>query len=523
IAILNEHGKIIEINEAWRRIVEANKWAEDGYGVGKNYLEICQLYNGLPEAHAVASGISDVINNRCSQYYAEYACDIAGKKRWFALRVTHFAGSNPVRIVVAHEDITERKKAEEEIQRAHAETERLIGAFQSILIAVNEEGKITRWNKAAQNIFGLDESQTIGQTFRECINQHAIPIDIDFVSANLNSGTPTYLDECRFKRADGKELVLGLAVHPFNGPDGIQVGFMLIGADITERRNLEGQLRQAQKLESIGQLAAGIAHEINTPLQYVGDNTRFLRDAFDDLTSLFTQLSHLVNAAHQGPLSAQLITELESAADQADVEYLSEEIPRAIHQSLEGIERVTKIVQSMKDFAHPGATVKSAADLNKAIESTLMVACNEWKYVAEVITDFDANLPLVPCLLSEFNQVILNLLINATHAIADVVGDGQHGKGQITISTRREGEWAVIKVSDTGTGIPEKYRDKLFDPFFTTKEVGKGTGQGLAISHTVIVEKHNGQIFFESELGKGTSFIIKLPLYEQVAVAQIGN
>ncbi|MBI3300896.1 MAG: HAMP domain-containing histidine kinase [Deltaproteobacteria bacterium] len=173
---------------------------------------------------------------------------------------------------------------------------------------------------------------------------------------------------------------------------------------------------------------------------------------------------------------------------------------------------MTKIVRAMKEFSHPGSEEKVETDLNRAIETTITVARNEWKYVAELATDLDSSLPPVPCLPGEFNQVILNLIINAAHAIAVVVSEGSTSKGTITVSTRHDGDWAEIRVSDTGTGIPEAIRAKIFAPFFTTKEVGKGTGQGLAIAHSVIVDKHKGTIGFETEVGRGTTFIIRLPL-----------
>jgi signal transduction histidine kinase len=275
---------------------------------------------------------------------------------------------------------------------------------------------------------------------------------------------------------------------------------------------MEIQLRHAQKMESIGQLAAGIAHEINTPTQFIGDNTRFLRDAFTDLQKLLETYVRWMAAAQTGSVPPALLAEVESARETADVDYLSEEIPKALGQSLDGIERVTKIVRAMKEFSHPGTAEKTALDLNRAIESTLTVCCSEWKYVANLVTNFDTSLPPVPVLPGEFNQVVLNIIVNATHAIADVVGDGRNGKGTLIVSTRRDGEWVEVRLGDTGTGIPESARAKVFDPFFTTKGVGKGTGQGLAIAHNVIVEKHGGTIHFETETGKGTTFIIRLPL-----------
>jgi PAS domain S-box-containing protein len=409
-------------------------------------------------------------------------------------------------------DVTQKRQAEEALRRAHRETEHLLSAIKSILIAVDAGGRVRRWNQAARDLLGLEESEVVGRSLGEVPISWGVPDILKFVSDLIGGERDVRLEDVRCRRADGKEAVLGVVFHPFKGEEGISSGCLITGADITERRLLEAQLRQAQKLESIGQLAAGIAHEINTPLQYVGDNTRFLDDAFRELTGLLDALTSLARpadaAAPPDPLAARIRAKLE----EADLEYLSCEIPKAIRQSLEGISRVTKIVQSMKDFAHPGTAEKTAADLSKAIDSALTVSRNEWKYVAEVETDFDPALPAVPCLLGEFNQVVLNILINAAHAIADVVGDGSRGKGLIRVSTRREGEWAVVRISDTGTGIPEKVREKIFDPFFTTKQVGKGTGQGLAISHAVVVEKHGGQITFETELGKGTTFIIRLPL-----------
>ncbi len=283
-------------------------------------------------------------------------------------------------------------------------------------------------------------------------------------------------------------------------------------AEIAERNRMEVQLRHAQKMESIGQLAAGIAHEINTPTQYIGDNTRFFRDACGDLFKVIDQQGKLLTAACAGAPAAELTAALEAAGMAEEVEYLTAEIPRALAQSLDGVDRVNRIVRAMKEFSHPGTGQKSPTQLDRAIETTVTVCHNEWKYLAELVTDFDPALPPVPVLAGEFNQIILNLVVNAAHAIADVVGDGSKGKGTLTISTRRDGDWAEIRIRDTGTGIPEGVRTKVFDPFFTTKGVGKGTGQGLAIAHNVVVEKHGGTIHFETETGMGTTFILRLPL-----------
>ncbi len=269
---------------------------------------------------------------------------------------------------------------------------------------------------------------------------------------------------------------------------------------------------QSQKLESIGQLAAGIAHEINTPIQYIGDNTAFVKDAFEDLTETINLFKELLNAQKKNTINTQMIEEMEEKLEDADIDYLSQEVPIAVNQTLEGIERVTDIVRSMKEFSHPGVDEKVMTDIHHSIRNTVTVAKNEWKYVAELSLDFDEKMPKVFCNPGEMNQVFLNMIVNASHAIADTISDNNSDKGTITIQTKKTKDWIIIKISDTGTGIPEDLKNKVFDPFFTTKKIGKGTGQGLAISHTVVVERHQGKLAIETEQGKGTTFIIKLPV-----------
>ena len=282
--------------------------------------------------------------------------------------------------------------------------------------------------------------------------------------------------------------------------------------DISEKNALERELRQAQKLEAIGQLAAGIAHEINTPIQYVGDNVRFLEDAFEDIQPVMKAYANLLAAVKADAVDNGLIETAQRAIENADLPYLSTEVPGAIEQSLEGIQRVSKIIQAMRQFSHPGTDRKTVVDINQALENTITVARNEWKYVADLETDFDHGIKGVHCLPGEMNQVFLNLIVNAAHAIGDSTDGGKKGKGKIRVSTRAMGNLAQIRIEDTGGGIPESIQQRIFDPFFTTKPVGKGTGQGLSIAHNVITEKHAGTINFETEAGQGTTFIIEIPM-----------
>lgn len=282
--------------------------------------------------------------------------------------------------------------------------------------------------------------------------------------------------------------------------------------EITERERIQDELVQARRLEAIGHLSAGIAHEINTPTQYVGDNTRFLQEAFDDLLELFDRYEVLREEAKQQGLE-ETVASVEAVSQKVDAEYLFHEIPKAIAQSLEGLERVSTIVRSMKEFAHPSVCEKHAVDLNAMIRNTLTLSSNEWKYVAELNTDLSPDLPDVACVPGDVNQAVLNLIVNAAQAIADDLKRRKvTGKGALTVRTRPYERWVEIQIEDTGGGIPENIRDKIFDPFYTTKEVGRGTGQGLAIVHSIVVTKHGGTISFNTEVGKGTTFFVRLPV-----------
>ncbi|HKU88900.1 MAG TPA: ATP-binding protein [Steroidobacteraceae bacterium] len=288
-------------------------------------------------------------------------------------------------------------------------------------------------------------------------------------------------------------------------------GMML---DVTDQRRLENEQAQAQKLESVGRLAAGVAHEINTPVQFVSDSVSFVREAMDDLSDIVDKYRELRTATQNEDNVANSVAAAakaaEEAEDDADLDYILENAPVALDRARDGLGRVAAIVRCMKEFAHPDRKEMSQADLNQAIQSTLVIASNEYKYVAEVETAFE-QIPHVNCYAGEINQVVLNLIVNAAHAIGDVV-KGTDKKGKIRVGTRVLGDQVEIAITDTGKGIPVEVRSRIFDPFFTTKEVGKGTGQGLAIARSVVVDKHGGTLHFETEVGQGTTFYIRLPI-----------
>jgi two-component system NtrC family sensor kinase len=404
-------------------------------------------------------------------------------------------------------DVTVRKKSQEAALEAEGRYRRIfdeaiVGIFQTA-----PTGKIMNVNPAMSSIFGYKSPD-------EMISNLTDTFFVDngkfesYASTLAKFGSVKNF-EAEVYRKDGARFWISLSVRAVV-ENGVAVRHEGMLEDITERKLLGAQLLQAQKLESVGQLAAGIAHEINTPIQYVGDNARFLEDSFKDVVALIRTYERLLAAARTESLTSEMIQEIASAVERTDTEYLVNEIPRAIEQTLEGIGRVSTLVAAMKEFSHPATKEKALVDLNRAIQSTIEVTRNEWKYSAEMETDLDPTLPLIPCYLSEFNQVVLILIVNAAHAIADVAAKSGPEKGMIRIQTRDFPGYVEIRVEDTGGGIPDAIRSRVFDPFFTTKEVGKGTGQGLAIARAAVVGKNGGTIDFETEVGKGTSFIIHL-------------
>lgn len=334
-----------------------------------------------------------------------------------------------------NEMLSEIEERDEAIRAAHAESELFINSVPSILIGTDSAGLITRWNLAAETTFGINSKAVLGRPLQNC--------GVRWLSPKLGAEADSWFRVRRSERCDvtferdGHKHVLGLTIISVDRfPTGEGIGFLITGADITERILLEEQLRQAQKLEAIGQLAAGIAHEINTPTQYIGDNSRFLKKTWPAVSEALNLCVRARKESGSGPVPEKTMAELLQSVERADLNYTLSEIPHAIDGTLEGVARVSKIVRAMKEFSHPGAEGKCAVNLNHAIETTIAVARNEWKYVADVQTCFDESLPPVPCLAGEFNQVILNLLINAAHAVGDAVGRDSGCKGTITVTTK---------------------------------------------------------------------------------------
>ena len=401
-----------------------------------------------------------------------------------------------------------------------AEQRKYRGIFDSAIVGifqVSPSGAFLSVNPAMATTCGYSSPQEM----IACVTSRQLFIDLNCreeYESTLSKFGSIQNFEYEISRKDGSRIWVSTCVQAIFHKEAV-IRYEGMSEDVTERKLLQDRLLQAQKLESVGQLAAGVAHEINTPMQFIGDNVRFLKNGFQDLTGLLAIYDGLLSAATADSLTRSLIDEVGAAVKCADVDYLLEETPKAIDETLEGIARVATLVGAMKEFAHPGTKEKIPLDLNHAIESTITVARNEWKYVAELEPEFDPSLPMISCQPGEFNQVVLNLIVNAAHAIADRKGNGDGGKGEIKVKTVNRPTWVEIRIQDTGSGIPEKIRSRIFDPFFTTKEIGKGSGQGLAIARSVIVDRHGGSIDFETQEGVGTTFVILLPHDGTVLVA----
>ncbi len=434
--------------------------------------------------------------------------DASGRERHLVFHRARFddAEGRPQGIVGVATDVTESKLVERALRDEQEVLRRILSGIKAGIFVIDPRTMVIEdVNPVAEELCARPREEIVGRAcqdigwrypdgraFTECVLAERNLVD----------------EEMRLSRPDGR--IVPIVKTVVSAMRRGEMRLFEIVFDVSERKALERQLAVAQKLESVGELAAGIAHEINTPTQYIGDNLHFLSTAFEALGQALSGVEAVARRLAEAAGDASALADIEAARKGADADFLLEEAPRALEQSVEGVSRVTAIVSAMKKFSHPGGEEKTAVDVNAAVENTVTVAKNEWKYVADVVLELDRSLPPVLCLPGDFNQVILNVLINAAHAVAEKV-KGTAEKGRITIRTEADGEFLKLSVSDTGTGISEENRPKIFDPFFTTKEVGKGTGQGLAITHNIVVVKHGGSIDFESEPGLGTTFIVRVP------------
>jgi PAS domain S-box-containing protein len=386
-------------------------------------------------------------------------------------------------------------------------------------VVLDSHGNVKFSNPESEWLLGWDSEEIEGRNFvdivcgeekHESANHVKSAIDMTLRDSLIRAG----FDDV-FRHKEGREVDVAYSVSPLEG-EGNDTGVVVTFSDISqrkradeERRNLERQLNQTHKMEAVGQLAGGIAHEINTPIQYIGENLKFILESYQDTASLLKGYSQLMQKAAELPELQQDVANVKAIIEEIDLAYLEEETTNAIEQSISGTGQVANIVQAMKEFAHPGTKQMALADMNRIVTNAVAVCKNEWKYVADTELKLGDNLPQVKCLGGEISQVVLNLVINAAQAIqAAELGR----KGLITVTTTHNQGFVEVSITDTGTGIPKDAQDSVFNPFFTTKDVGRGTGQGLAIAQDIVVVKHQGKLFFETEEGVGTRFVMRLPL-----------
>jgi len=414
-------------------------------------------------------------------------------------------------------DTVERRVDERthELMQSREQYRRLVESTQTVPWELDTVSlTLTYVGPQIEKLLGFSAEQCLAPNFLE---HHVHPGDLQLVLDKLDRmRTENGVNiEVRMRHASGSWLWVRLIASGSSPPMTVRSenkserAVRGIIFDVTDERRLEVELRQSQKLESVGRLASGVAHEINTPVQFVSDSVHFVRDAVSDLAAFVESHRSMVEKLGEGEQSevAKMVAELR---EDLDVDYLIENVPKALDRALEGLDRVAGIVRSMRQFAHPDQQEMSGVDLNRNLESTLIISKNEYKYVATVETELGL-LPPVLCFGGDLNQVFLNLIVNAAHAIESKVR-GTSEKGVIRIRTRQVGDEVVVTIEDTGTGIPEDVRDRIFEPFFTTKEVGRGTGQGLAIARSTVMDKHGGSLEFETTVGVGTTFTIRLPI-----------
>ncbi len=409
-------------------------------------------------------------------------------------------------------DISERKRIEKKIKLAYSELDQIFNTAVDGMRVIDTDFNILRINKTFSTLSGIGVNESKGRKCYEVFscslcNSPNCPL------VRILDGEQRIECEIEKKGKDASATFYSLAATPLKKPDGAIIGIIEDIRDITESRQIVGQLLQSEKMASIGQLAAGVAHEINNPTGFVSSNLKTLSDYQNDIKLLIKQYRRLntdlkeTMAIAEYPIvileQLKRITDLEA---EVDIDFVLNDISDLVKESQEGTERIKKIILDLKDFAHPGKDEIKLADINRNMESTLNVVWNELKYKATVTKDY-GDLPEVECYPQQLNQVFVNLLVNAAHAIDN--------EGEIRIVTRSVDGYAEIKISDTGKGIPEENLSKIFDPFFTTKEVGKGTGLGLNVAYNII-KKHNGTIDVESTVGTGTTFTIKVPVQKGV-------
>ena len=402
--------------------------------------------------------------------------------------------------------------AEQKIKQNEERLHRIIDSAYDAFVVFDTRGKITTFSSRAIELFGLEASEAIGKSIRSLL-------EYDHIIKDLSEGRPKDASnvascgvvESIAKHSSGKTIPVevSLSMSRFDR----RPEFHAFIHDLSARHELQSRMMHLEKMESLGKLSAGLAHEINTPMQFIGDNLSFLKSSLDTLFPILSETREfLKETGHLVPERSQAISSL---IQEADLEFLLENMPEAVESTVHGIEKIAQITLAMKEFANPGFTSKSMANVDRMLQNVVTVARHAWEKVAELELSLQCQDHLLECMPAELSQVFASMLLNACDTIQEKMEAGTYSRGRITIETGVEDSNLCIHFRDDGMGIPESIRKKIFDPFFTTRDVGKGMGQGLTIAHAVVVEKHMGSIRFQTELHQGTCFTISIPLQSE--------
>ncbi|TWT78182.1 Sporulation kinase E [Posidoniimonas polymericola] len=523
ICILDYEGVIVSTNRAWDQLESLGVCEPTSLTAGLNYIASCQdcAAIGRDDLGVLADATGRVICGELTGHVQEFKVEPRGETRWIQARVSPFLGDQVAAAVVTHVDITERvqalKQSHEESRRAASlskilrESPNEIYVFRRDTLAFieNNEGAERRSGYTRQDLAEMTPLDLMPDLDREALLADLATLDGKKIAC--------VQFQTEMAARNGHRTPVQVVVHQavFEQTP-VYVAFV---ADLSQTRALEHKLAQAQKLESLGQLAAGIAHEINTPMQCIASNMEFLDGSYKLLDPICREMLTAVElepaewATRQAVLRDLVNARLGFVLDQA---------AGAVEETAGASQRVVEIVRAMKAMSHPGAREKSAADVNEIIRQAATITRNRWKYVAEMQLELAEPAPVVPLLAAEMSQVLLNLIVNAADAIVDRYGE-LPGAGKITVRTESHEEYVRIEVSDNGAGMSEAVRRRIFEPFFTTKDVGKGTGQGLAIAYDAVVNKHQGTIELTSTPGDGTTFIVCLPAGERQTTEAEGS
>ncbi|WP_300163369.1 PAS domain-containing protein [Solidesulfovibrio sp.] len=506
---LDASGRLLAVNEAMRRLLVPREFA-----VGEPCDALAADVDGLcgrcPAQEVLASG------ERTSQVVAVPAPDGGERQLEVVCHPLRDASGAIIGLAETVRDVTRRQAVEREMAMVARDIEMLLGSIRSILVSLDGEDRIRRFNASAEAVFGLAAADVTGRDFFDVGIDWEEDCVREAMAESRRTLRPVRVDEVRCFIPGGDERLLGLTVNPVPVPQG-PPGVLLLGQDLSEIKARELKALHERRMQAMGQLASGIAHEINTPIQYVSYNAGFLDEAFGEMLTLAAAYGKLADAAAavagegdaRAALAASLgrVRELEA---ETDLPYLRQEVPTAIANTRKGIRQVTEIVGAMRQMSHPGTGEALFFDINAQIRDIVTITRNAWKHVAEVEFDLAPDLPLVYGQPHEVSQVLLNVVLNAAQALEEQAQREPWRRGRIAIASSLVAGSVTVTVADNGPGVDPAHAGRIFDPFFTTKPAGKGTGQGLAISHAIMA-RHGGTIECGSRPGEGARFFIRFP------------